>query len=80
MIEFAGKLDVKIPSDMDFSDIPSLLNPDQLKKWNRERNKWDATHTERRFTPDFYDLLEGLSQEAVAKKTQIDSDIRSKKK
>lgn len=77
MIEFAGKLDVKIPSDMDFSDIPSLLNPDQLKKWNRERNKWDATHTERRFTSDFYDLLEGLSQEAVAKKTQIDSDIRS---
>ena len=77
MIEFAGKLDVKIPSDMDFSDIPSLLNPDQLKKWNRERNTWDATHTERRFTSDFYDLLEGLSQEAVAKKTQIDSDIRS---
>ena len=77
MVEFAGKLDVKIPSDMDFSDIPSLLNPDQLKKWNRERNKWDATHTERRFTSDFYDLLEGLSQEAVAKKTQIDSDIRS---
>ena len=77
MIEFAGKLDVKIPSDMDFSDIPSLLNPDQLKKWNREKNKWDATHTERRFTSDFYDLLEGLSQEAVAKKTQIDSDIRS---
>ena len=77
MIEFAGKLGVKIPSEMDFSDIPSLLNSDQLKKWNRERNRWDASHTERRFTPDFYDLLEGLSQEAVAKKTQIDSDIRS---
>lgn len=76
MLKFLDTLNVTMPAGMDFHDIPSILNSDQLKKWNKEKNKWDAVHTERRFTPEFYELLEGLSNEAIAKKTQIDHDIK----
>ncbi|MBO5425057.1 MAG: hypothetical protein J6A25_06055 [Lachnospiraceae bacterium] len=76
MLKYLDTLNVTVPAGVDFHDIPSILNSDQLKLWNKEKNKWDATHTERKFTPEFYELLEGLSNEAISKKTQIDHDIR----
>lgn len=77
MLKYLDTLNITVPAGVDFHDIPSILNSDQLKLWNKEKNKWDATHTERKFTPEFYELLEGLSNEAVSKKTQIDHDIRA---
>ena len=75
MLKVLDSFKLTIPSDMPFSDIPSILNQDQLKIWNKERNKWDNTHTERKFLPEFYDSFDILSQEAIAKKSKIDSNL-----
>ena len=76
MLKVLDSFKLTIPSDMPFSDIPSILNQDQLKIWNKERNKWDNKHTERKFIPEFYDSFDILSQEAIAKKSKIDSNIK----
>lgn len=77
MLKVAKEFNITIPSDMPFSEIPTLLNPDQFKKWNLEKNKWDSKYTERRFKPEFYDLLAGLSAETLERKSVIEQEIRT---
>lgn len=75
MTKLLNDMEVTIPQGMSFGDIPSILNPDQLKRWNKEKNKWDAINSERRFIPAYYDLMNNLSEEARAKKDGINIQI-----
>ena len=77
MLKLLDTFGVKVPSTMNFSDIPSILNPEQLKIWNKTKNEWDSKNTERKFTKEFYDLINNLSVDALAAKTQLDIDINS---
>lgn len=75
MTKLLNDMEVTIPQGMSFGDIPSILNSDQLKRWNKEKNKWDAINSERRFIPAYYDLMNNLSEEARAKKDGINIQI-----
>lgn len=61
--------------DKQLDEIPSLLNPEQLKIWNTENNKWDAEHTIRKFTPEYYELTNSLSEEARSRRDEINMEI-----
>lgn len=75
MTKLLNDMEVTVPQGMSFGDIPSILNQDQLKRWNKEKNKWDAVNSERRFIPAYYDLMNNLSEEARAKKDGINIQI-----
>lgn len=75
MTKVLNDLGVRIPEGISFGDIPSILNPEQLKKWNSEKNKWDSANSERRFVPAYYDIMNSLSEDARAKKDSITLEI-----
>lgn len=70
--ELADKLGF---GDKDLSEVPSLLNKEQLKIWNTENNKWDAKYTIRRFVPEYYELTNSLSEEARSRRDTINMEI-----
>lgn len=55
--------------------MPGLLNPEQLKKWNKANNDWEAKHTIRKFTPEYYELTNSLSEEARSRRDSINMEI-----
>ena len=61
--------------DKQLDEIPLLLNSEQLKIWNTENNKWDAEHTIRKFTPEYYELTNSLSEEARSRRDEINMEI-----
>lgn len=61
--------------DKDVAEVPSLLNPEQLKKWNKANNDWEAKHTIRKFTPEYYELTNSLSEEARSRRDSINMEI-----
>lgn len=75
MTKVLNDLGVRVPEGISFGDIPSILNPEQLKKWNAEKNKWDSANSERRFVPAYYDIMNSLSEDARAKKDSITLEI-----
>lgn len=62
-------------ADKDVSEVPSLLNDEQLKQWNQANNKWDAKHTIRKFTPEYYELTNSLSEDARSRRDGINAEI-----
>lgn len=61
--------------DKDISEVPSLLNKEQLKIWNTENNKWHAKYSIRRFVPEYYELTNSLSEEARTRRDTINMEI-----
>ena len=59
-------------------DLDDLRTCDPIlrKKYNVERNKWLSEHCERRFKPEFYELLADLSVEASEARETIQLQIR----
>lgn len=45
------------------------------RKYNRELNRWYASHSERRFIPEFYSLFDDLSDEAVNARDKYQDEI-----
>ena len=77
MLKLIDSFGIKIPNNINFSDIPSILDPEQLKKWNEVKNEWDDKNSERKFTKDFYALINNLSADALAMKNNLDLDINN---
>lgn len=77
MLKLLDTFGIKVPNNLHFNEIPSILNPEQLKKWNKVKNDWDGKNTERKFTKEFYDLINNLSVDALAAKNSLDTDINS---
>lgn len=61
--------------DKDISEVPGLLNKEQLKTWNTENNKWHAKYSIRRFVPEYYELTNSLSEEARTRRDTINMEI-----
>lgn len=61
--------------DKDISEVPGLLNKEQLKIWNTENNKWHAKYSIRRFVPGYYELTNSLSEEARTRRDTINMEI-----
>lgn len=61
--------------DKDISEVPGLLNKEQLKTWNTENNKWHAKYSVRRFVPEYYELTNSLSEEARTRRDTINMEI-----
>lgn len=61
--------------DKDISEVPGLLNKEQLKTWNTENNKWHAKYSIRRFVPEYYELTNSLSEEARTIRDTINMEI-----
>jgi hypothetical protein len=61
--------------DKDISEVPGLLNKEQLKTWNTENNKWHAKYSIRRFVPEYYELTNSLSEEARTRRDTINMKI-----
>lgn len=61
--------------DKDISEVPGLLNKEQLKTWNTENNKWHAKYSIRRFIPEYYELTYSLSEEARTRRDTINMEI-----
>lgn len=61
--------------DKDISEVPGLLNKEQLKIWNTENNKWHAKYSIRRFVPEYYELTNSLSEEARTRRDTINMEI-----
>jgi hypothetical protein len=61
--------------DKDISEVPGLLNKEQLKTWNTENNKWHAKYSIRRFIPEYYELTNSLSEEARTRRDTINMEI-----
>ena len=61
--------------DKDISEVPGLLNKEQLKTWNTENNKWHAKYSTRRFVPEYYELTNSLSEEARTRRDTINMEI-----
>lgn len=75
-LEHQRKLAEKLGfGDKDVAEVPSLLNPEQLKKWNKANNDWEAKHTIRKFTPEYYELTNSLSEEARSRRDSINMEI-----
>lgn len=75
-LEHQKKLAEKLGfGDKDIAEVPSLLNPEQLKKWNKANNDWEAKHTIRKFTPEYYELTNSLSEEARSRRDSINMEI-----
>lgn len=78
MIDFVTKkLGVTIPNNIYFNDIPSILNLEQQKKWNKEKLEWDSNNSEMKFKKDYYELLNILSEDAKAVKSQLDLETNT---
>lgn len=75
MLKVVTDMDITIPQNINFSDIPSLLNPEQLKRWNKSKNDWDAIYSDRKFIPEYYDITNSLSEEARDRRDSINEDI-----
>lgn len=75
-LEHQKKLAEKLGfGDKDVAEVPGLLNPEQLKKWNKANNDWEAKHTIRKFTPEYYELINSLSEEARSRRDSINMEI-----
>lgn len=75
-LEHQKKLAEKLGfGDKDIAEVPGLLNPEQLKKWNKANNDWEAKHTIRKFTPEYYELTNSLSEEARYRRDSINMEI-----
>lgn len=75
-LEHQKKLAEKLGfGDKDIAEVPGLLNPEQLKKWNKANNDWEAKHTIRKFTPEYYELTNSLSEEARSRRDSINMEI-----
>lgn len=75
-LEHQKKLAEKLGfGDKDIAEVPGLLNPEQLKKWNKANNDWEAKHTIRKFTPEYYKLTNSLSEEARSRRDSINMEI-----
>lgn len=61
--------------DKDISEVPGLLNKEQLKTWNTENNKWHAKYSIRRFVPEYYELTNSLSEGARTRRDTINMEI-----
>ena len=61
--------------DKDISEVPGLLNKEQLKTWNTENNKWHAKYSIRRFIPEYYEITNSLSEEARTRRDTINMEI-----
>lgn len=70
--EFKAKLAEKYNLD-DTKKVPETLS--ELRKYRREINKWKAAHVERRFVPEYYELFDSLSDEAVAARDKYQEEI-----
>jgi len=70
--ELADKLGF---GDKDLSEVPALLNKEQLKIWNTENNKWHSKYSIRRFVPEYYELTNSLSEEARTRRDTINMEI-----
>lgn len=62
-------------ADKEISEVPVLLNPEQLKIWNKANNDWDAKYTIRKFTPEYYELTNSLSEDARSRRDEINMEI-----
>lgn len=75
-LDFQRKLAEKLGfGDKDVSEVPSLLNSEQLKTWNKEINNWEAKHTIRKFIKEYYELTNSLSEEARSRRDSINMEI-----
>ena len=75
-LEHQKKLAEKLGfGDKDIAEVPGLLNPEQLKKWNKANNDWEAKHTIRKFTPEYYELTNSLSEEARSRRDSLNMEI-----
>lgn len=77
MMDVLAKMKVEMPQDITFSNIPAILNPEQLKTWNKAKNDWDAKYSERKFIPEYYEITNSLSEEARGKRDSINEEIGS---
>lgn len=62
-------------ADKEVSEVPGLLNAEQLKIWNKANNDWDAKYTIRKFTPEYYELTNSLSEDARSRRDEINMEI-----
>lgn len=75
-LEHQRKLAEKLGfGDKDIAEVPGLLNSEQLKKWNKANNDWEAKHTIRKFTPEYYELTNSLSEEARSRRDSLNMEI-----
>ena len=61
-------------------DKTQLMLPENREiriAYNKRRNKWLSQHVERRFTADYYDKFNALSQETVTAREEIQTKIRN---
>lgn len=69
----------KIALDMgiDLADIKAPDNRAMRIEYNKRRNDWLSKHTERRYTKEYYDMFNHLSEETVNKREEIQLAIRN---
>lgn len=61
-------------------DKTQLMLPEHREvriEYNKRRNKWLSQHVERRFTAEYYDKFNSLSQETVNAREEIQTKIRN---
>ncbi len=61
---------------IDITDLNLPENREVRIEYNRQRNRWLSQHCERRFTADYYDAFNHLSNEAQSQRESIQAKIR----
>lgn len=67
---------VKLAEEFGLNDTKtSPTDRIELRKYRRKINQWKAKHVERRFIPEYYELFDNLSDEAVAARDKYQEEI-----
>lgn len=68
----------KIASELgvDLTDIKAPENRQLRIEYNKRRNEWLSKHTDRRYTREYYDMFNHLSEGTVAAREEIQLKIR----
>lgn len=67
---------VKLAEEFGLNDTKtSPTDRTELRKYRRKINQWKAKHVERRFIPEYYELFDNLSDEAVAARDKYQEEI-----
>lgn len=68
---------IKMSLGIELSDLTLPENKEIRVKFNQLKNEWLAKHCERKFTKEYYDLFNELSEEAASARESVQIKIRS---
>lgn len=68
---------IALEMGIDLTEIKLPENRAVRVEYNRRRNEWLSKHVERRYTKEYYDMFNHLSQETVDKREEVQLAIRN---